>query len=197
MDHLADKYFSEGQKAFKKNGKHLNFEDMMDFIRDWIMVLQSKGVSYNHQSAKVAALELEAPVEKGGQRPHPSQSKQGPKNGGPSWARRTSPTRSPPKVQPRCNICAKYHETAQCLKLAPMSAEERARELMRKKICFACLQPGHRKLECPHPPLSACTVARTTTQFCTREGSMTQDRSHRDPRRDQEQEVLRLLRTRL
>ena len=62
------------------------------------------------------------------------------------------PDSVPPKVQPRCNICAKYHETAQCLKLAPMGAEERARELMRKKICFACLQPGHRKLECPHPP---------------------------------------------
>ena len=152
MDHMADKYFSESQKAFKKSGKHLKFEDMMEFIRDWIMVLQSKGVSYNHQSAKLAALELETPAEQGGQRPHSSQSKQGLKNGGPSWARRVSPTRSPPKVQPKCGICAKYHETAQCLKLAPMSAEERARELMRKRICFACLQPGHRRLECPQSP---------------------------------------------
>ena len=157
----------------------------MDFLRDWIMVLQSKGVSYNHQSVKVAALELDTAPEQGGQRQHRSQSEQGQRNGGPSWARRVSPTRSPPKVQPRCSVCTKYHETAQCPRLAPMSAEERAKELMKKRICFACLQGGHRRLECPHPPLFACTVARTTTLSCIGRGSQMQGKPHRGPQRGQ------------
>ena len=62
------------------------------------------------------------------------------------------PDSIPPKIQPRCSVCAKYHETALCLKLASMSTEERAKELMKRGICFACLQGGHRRLECPHPP---------------------------------------------
>ena len=108
----------------------------MDFIRNWIAILNSKGSPSTLSTAKVAALENAG----GGEAMGPL-----------TFAQKANPANSPPKQQPICSVCGNYHPAAQCSKLAAMAVEDRAKELMKKGLCFGCLGPGHRQPDCPHP----------------------------------------------
>ena len=70
-----------------------------------------------------------------------------------SFARAADPKVSPPKPQPVCSFCSGFHMVWQCQKLAAIPVGDRPRELMRKNLCFQCLQTGHRKDSCPTPPV--------------------------------------------
>ena len=136
LDHLANSFFTKDQKSVVKHSRHLDFEEMMDFIRNWIAILNSKGAPLNQSTVKVAALENVGDGEKMGPL---------------TFAQKANPTTSPPKQQPTCSVCSNYHPASQCSKLAAMAVDDRAKELMKKGLCFGCLGPGHRQPDCPLP----------------------------------------------
>ena len=121
----------------------------MGFIRNWIMVLNSRGSSQNnYTSARIAALEKGEEV----QNPQSEANRPTQPRSQKTYSQTANPEVSPPKRQPICTACSGYHFVVQCPKLAAMNVDDRAKELMEKGLCFDCLQPGHKRGRgCPDP----------------------------------------------
>ena len=55
----------------------------------------------------------------------------------------------------RCGFCGGAHRTGNCEEFTRLSVDERVVAVMKRGMCFCCLEPGHRAREC------------TSTQKCT------------------------------
>ena len=57
----------------------------------------------------------------------------------------------------RCGFCGGTHRINECEELIHLTVDERVRALMKRAMCFSCLEPGHRASECVSPQKCSMT----------------------------------------
>ena len=187
LEHYSTKFWVKDEKKIRQTGKGMSFEDLLDELQKWMVVLINRGVNEKqheeHNSSnndnggkQTARVNATTSRGKGGPRQQSQQAQQ-PE----TMAQHIE--NSPPQQQPttRCNICNSLHDTNECHVLANMTeVDDRVKKIGEKGLCFHCLQPGHTARLCTQKPKCNVCHKRHNTLLHQRRMSYNQVRTIQD-----------------
>ena len=178
LEHYSTKFWIKDEKKIRQTGKAMSFEDLLDELQKWMVVLINRGANEKHEQSNSNSSNGNNNINGGKQSARinatSSRGKGAPKQ--PSQQAQQPETmaqhimNSPQQQQPtiRCSICESLHDTNDCQLLANLSIDERLQRLGQKGLCFHCFHRGHTARNCTQKPRCKSCNRLHNTLMCQR-----------------------------
>ena len=154
LDHMSLQFWKEDEKSLREKDKPFDFNDLLNEIEKWLIILTNKGVSEKRHDAgnnnngngknggnSRQAANVNASSGRGPPKPTTT--------GGYTGKVGNSPTQPPNTA--KCAVCESVHATENCNILLDLSLDNRMLKMREKGLCFYCLEKGHTAKMCPNP----------------------------------------------
>ena len=177
LEHYSTKFWVKDEKKIRQTGKGMSFEDLLEELQKWMVVLINRGVnekqpeennsnsSNNNNNGGKQTARVNATTSRGKGAPRqPSQQAQQSETMAQHIA--NSPQQQQPTI--RCGVCDSLHDTNDCQLLANLSIDERLQRLGQKGLCFHCFQKGHTARNCTQKPKCKSCNRLHNTLMCQR-----------------------------
>ena len=177
LEHYSTKFWIKDGKKIRQTGKAMSFEDLLDELQNWMVVLVNRGANEKHEQSNNNSSNGNNNINGGKNSARVNATSSRGKGSSKQPVQQAQPETmaqhimsSPPQQQStiRCGVCDSLHDTNDCQLLANLSIDERLQRLGQKGLCFHCFRRGHTARNCTQKPRCNSCNRLHNTLMCQR-----------------------------